>query len=129
MKKYNVYFSFSNEFSITFQEGNNPSIKFKAPSKNALFQQIQNKADTFNIKDSFSLGSNSFSTLANLLNHLQNKGENIRFIKNFNLEQKVLSEKNCDKCGGSGDSDKRDVTGDFMICQACGGPGKIKIWG
>ena len=129
MKKYNVYFSFSDEFTITFQIEDYPPIKFSANSKNMLFKKIQNQASIFYPKDSFSIGPNSFPSIDRLLNHLQNKSDNIRFQKNLKKEEKVLGEEVCDKCDGTGDSDKRDSTGDFLRCPRCTGPGKIKIWG
>lgn len=133
MKKYNVAFSFDEEFRITFQHGNNEIIPFteynsSLNSKDDFFKKIENGQKFFDHKDSFLIGQEEFTSLNDLINHLKNIGVGIRFVTSTNKEQKLEGEIDCDNCEGTGELGKKDRFGDPLICYQCDGRGKKKIW-
>lgn len=133
MKKYSVHFCFDEEFLITFQHGENAIIPFSeynssSSSKDNFFKKIKDGENKFDSTDSFTIDQKTFTSIDDLINYLRTKGEGIRFIKSVNKEQTRQGEIDCENCGGTGESDKKDRYGEFLTCYQCDGKGKKKIW-
>ena len=119
---------------VTIQSGPNSIVSvsennFSHDSRDKFFAKMLAKSTDFGAMDTFEVGEHLVTGYKNLVDYLKSKKEKTRITKKSNDEEDLLDTVDCEKCDGSGDTDKKERSGDFIPCPYCNGSGSKNVWG